>query len=74
MRSVLGGRSSLWPFLALAVAVGIAALFVPRTPQPLSCHQFTDRRSWLGIPNFGDVVSSMPASDGRTFSSFSALC
>jgi len=57
---MLGGRSSLWPFLALAVAVGIAALFVPRTPQPLSCHQFTDRRSWLGIPNFGDVVSNIP--------------
>jgi len=74
MRSVLGGRSSLWPFLALAAAVGIAALFFPRTPQPLSYHQFADRRSWLGIPNFGDVVSSMPASDGRTFSSFSALC
>ena len=65
---MLGGRSSLWPFLALAVAVGIAALLVPRTPQPLSYHQFADRRSWLGIPNFGDVVSSMPASDGRTFS------
>src|SRR5256885_318934 len=58
--SMLGGRSSLWPFLALAVAVGIAALFVPRTPQPLSYHQFTDRRSWLGIPNFGDVVSNIP--------------
>src|SRR5437762_2936061 len=55
-----GSRSSLWPFLALAVAVGIAALFVPRTPQPLSYHQFTDRRSWLGIPNFGDVVSNIP--------------
>ena len=57
---MLGGRSSLWPFLALAVAVGIAALFVPRTPQPLSYHQFADRRSWLGIPNFGDVVSNIP--------------
>ena len=60
MRSVLGGRSSLWPFLALAAAVGIAALFFPRTPQPLSYHQFADRRSWLGIPNFGDVVSNIP--------------
>jgi len=60
MRSVLGGRSSLWPFLALAAAVGIAALFIPRTPQPFSYHQFADRRSWLGIPNFGDVVSNIP--------------
>ncbi len=60
MRSVLGGHSSLWPFLALAAAVGIAALFIPRTPQPLSYHQFADRRSWLGIPNCGDVVSNIP--------------
>jgi hypothetical protein len=41
------------------VAVGIAALFVPRTPQPLSYHYFADRRSWLGIPNFGDVASNI---------------
>ena len=50
---------ALWPFLVLAIAVGIAALLVPRTPQPLSYHHFADQRTWLGVPNFGDVVSNL---------------
>jgi len=58
MRPMFSSRSSIWPFLALAAAVGIVALFVPRTPQPLSYHHFADRRSWRGIPNFGDVASN----------------
>ncbi len=33
---------------------------LPRIPQPLSYHHFADRRSFLGIPNFGDVVSNLP--------------
>jgi hypothetical protein len=45
-------------FVALAVAF-IAALF-PAIPQPLSYHNFADHRSWLGIPNFGDVISNLP--------------
>jgi len=56
---MLSSRSSIWVFLTLAAAVGIATLFVPRTPQPLSYHHFADRRSWLGIPNFGDVASNI---------------
>src|SRR5882724_11936905 len=59
MRPMLSSRSSIWAFLTLAATVGIATLFVPRTPQPLSYHQFADRRSWLGIPNFGDVASNI---------------
>jgi hypothetical protein len=45
-------------FVALAVAF-VAALF-PAIPQPLSYHNFADHRSWLGIPNFGDVASNLP--------------
>jgi len=26
----------------------------------MSYHQFADQRPWLGIPNFGDVVSNLP--------------
>jgi hypothetical protein len=59
MPPMLSRRSAIWAFLALAVAVGIAALLVPRTPQPLSYHSFADTRSWLGIPNFGDVASNI---------------
>src|SRR5256714_14124878 len=40
-------RSTLFPYTTLFRS-------------PLSYHQFTDRRSWLGIPNFGDVVSNIP--------------
>jgi hypothetical protein len=29
-------------------------------PQPLSYHNFADHRAWLGVPNFGDVVSNLP--------------
>ena len=34
--------------------------FIPRVPQPLSYHNFADQRSWLGIPNFGNVASNLP--------------
>jgi hypothetical protein len=59
MSPVLSKRSALWTFLILAAAVGIAALLFPRTPQALSYHHFADTRSWLGIPNFGDVASNI---------------
>jgi hypothetical protein len=45
-------------FIALALAF-IATLF-PAIPQPLSYHNFADHRGWLGIPNFGDVISNVP--------------
>jgi len=44
---------------ALTVAVTVAAVFAPRVAQPLSYHNFADSRSWLGIANFGDVVSNL---------------
>jgi hypothetical protein len=52
-------RRALWPFLVLAVAIGIAVLLVPRTPQPLSYHHFADQRTWLAVSNFGDVASNL---------------
>jgi hypothetical protein len=50
------------PLLLITVAtvVAVIALFLPSTPQPLSYHNFADHRSWLGIPNFGDVISNVP--------------
>jgi cytochrome bd-type quinol oxidase subunit 2 len=58
MSPALSKRSAMWVFLILAIAVGIAALFFPRTPQPQSYHHFADQRSWFGVPNFGDVASN----------------
>jgi hypothetical protein len=43
-----------------ATLIAVIALFLQPTPQPLSYHNFADHRSWIGIPNFGDVVSNMP--------------
>jgi hypothetical protein len=60
MRPLLSRRrTGIWLFLALAAVVGLAALLFPRTPQPLSYHDFADRRGWLGISNFGDVASNI---------------
>jgi len=44
----------------LAFVIGIIALVLPPIPQPQSYHNFADHRTWLGIPNFGDVVSNIP--------------
>lgn len=46
--------------LAPAVLIAVVALLLHPIPQPLSYHDFADQRSWLGIPNFGDVVSNLP--------------
>jgi len=52
-------RTGIWPFLALAMAVGIAALLTPRWDLPASYHHFADQRVWLEVPNFGDVASNV---------------
>lgn len=44
----------------LTVLIVFAIILAPRIPQPLSYHNFADHRSWLGIPNFGDVISNAP--------------
>lgn len=46
--------------LAPAVAIAISALLLAPIPQPLTYHNFADHRAWLGIANFGDVLSNLP--------------
>jgi hypothetical protein len=46
--------------LGLAVVTIVAMLFVPPIPQDPAYHGFSDARPWLGIPNFGDVMSNLP--------------
>lgn len=57
---MISRKASLVLLVLLAAAIVVAACLLPRIPQPLSYHQFTDRRSFLGIPNFGDVTSNLP--------------
>ncbi|HET6931365.1 MAG TPA: hypothetical protein VFI45_13660 [Candidatus Acidoferrum sp.] len=45
--------------VGLAAAVMVVAVSLPRFPQPADYHDFADHRGWLGIPNFGDVVSNL---------------
>jgi hypothetical protein len=47
-------------FIALTAAVAIVSCLLPRIPQPASYHLFADRRGFLGIPNFDDVISNVP--------------
>lgn len=56
---MLSTRAGIWPFLALVIIVGIAALLMPRVDLPTSYHHFADQRNWLDIPNFGDVASNV---------------
>jgi hypothetical protein len=46
--------------LVATAALIIITLLLPRIPQPASYHDFADHRSWLGIPNFLDVISNLP--------------
>jgi hypothetical protein len=55
---LISRRVGIYLLVALTIALTIIAWLAPRTPQPLSYHRFADQRSWLGIANFGDVVSN----------------
>jgi hypothetical protein len=52
-------KSAIFAVATLTLVVIVAAILAPRTPQPLSYHNFADQRAWLGIPNFGDVASNL---------------
>jgi hypothetical protein len=52
-----------WRFYGLcvvAIAAVVAMFQLPPIPQDPAYHDFADQRSWLGIPNFGDVASNLP--------------
>lgn len=49
-----------WLLLGIGVAMVAAMFALPRIPQDPGYHQFADTRSWLGVPNFFDVVSNLP--------------
>jgi hypothetical protein len=51
---------AIWTLFGLMVLVATIGILLPRFAQPLSYHNFADQRAWLGIPNFGDVVSNLP--------------
>jgi hypothetical protein len=56
---LISRRTGAWVLVIFTVLVVAAAVLLPRIPQPQSYHNFADQRAWLGIPNFGDVVSNL---------------
>jgi len=53
-------RTGLAILFAIIILLFVSLIFIPRIPQPLAYHDFADQRYWLGIPNFGNVVSNLP--------------
>jgi hypothetical protein len=52
-----------WQGMALAavlVAAVVVALVAPAITRGATFHIYADRRTWLGIPNAGDVLSNLP--------------
>jgi hypothetical protein len=56
---LISRRAGIALFLLFTIAVGVAAVLVPRIPQPQSYHDFADQRGWLGIHDFGNVASNL---------------
>lgn len=57
---MLSRKAGLSLLIGITVVMAAIVFFVPRIPQPQSYHRFADRRTFLGVPNFGDVVSNVP--------------
>lgn len=57
---MISKKASTSFLLVLTAVVVVAFSLLPRIPQPQSYHLFADHRSFLGISNFGDVVSNVP--------------
>lgn len=53
-------RTSLAILIIVTVLLALNGLLLKPIPQPLAYHNFADQRSWLGIPNAGDVLSNIP--------------
>jgi hypothetical protein len=53
-------RHALVILAAVSGLAMIAVWFVPPIPQPTDYHNFVDTRTFLGIPNFSNVVSNLP--------------
>src|SRR5215470_10086220 len=60
LKIMMSRSKALILLIAPAIVISIIAVLLPRIPQPVTYHNFADHRSWLGIPNFGDVVSNLP--------------
>jgi hypothetical protein len=57
---LISQRASSGLLLVLTALVALVFFLLPRIPQPQAYHLFADRRCFLGISNFANVVSNLP--------------
>jgi hypothetical protein len=57
---LISQKASVWLLLFLTLVVAVVFFLLPRIPQPSAYHLFADQRTYLGIPNFLNVVSNLP--------------
>src|ERR1700761_2523775 len=57
---MISRKAALYILAGITVILAVVVCFLPRIPQPQSYHAFADQRAFLGIRNFGDVVSNVP--------------
>jgi hypothetical protein len=60
MNNMNGPALRLAGILGVAVLAIVVVLFMPPVPQDPAYHDFADRQTLYGIPNFWNVVSNMP--------------
>ena len=53
-------RHYTWAALIALLPCAMVFTVVDPWPQDLAYHEFADRRSWLGIPHFANVISNLP--------------
>jgi hypothetical protein len=57
---LISRKTGLTILFVITIIVAVVDFMLPPIPQPQWYHIFADQRSFLGIPNFGDVVSNVP--------------
>jgi len=57
---LISKKTGLMVLSAATVILIMVDLFLSPIPQPQWYHAFADQRGFLGVPNFGDVVSNLP--------------
>ena len=45
---------------ATGLLAALILFFIPAIPQDSNYHHFADSRGWMGVPNFGNVLSNLP--------------
>jgi hypothetical protein len=57
---LISQKASVRLLFFLTLVEAVVYFLLPRIPQPLAYHLFADQRTYLGIPNFLNVISNLP--------------